>query len=172
MNQLPRHLFAKPRKKSVCHDAAKIIIEPKLDNTQRDFRRGRSTIELISTLRKFSRNPGSMPKTFTDVLSTSVKSFVKCFGGCCGSPVLLGASCRPPNRCIPAQKVASVSGELNHDRSALVSTQTMVCAVLIVCIRVLHTTVRGPNPTCETIFPGRKTHSADNEKILYLQKMC
>jgi len=51
-------------------------------------------------------------------------------------------------------------------------TQTMVCAVLLVCIRVLHTTARGPNPICETIFPGRKTHSADNEKIMYLQKMC
>jgi len=77
----------------------------------------------------------------------------------------MGASCRPSSHCIPAQKVASLSGELNHDRSAFVSTQTMVCAVLLVCIRVLHTTACGPNPACETIFPGCKTHSADNEKI-------
>jgi len=79
MNQPPRHLFAKPRKKSVCQDAAKVI-EPKLDYTQCGFRRGRSTTEQISTLSKFSRNPRSMPKTYADVLSTSVKSFVKSFG--------------------------------------------------------------------------------------------
>jgi len=33
MNQLPRHLFAKPPRKSVCQDAAEIIA-PKLDDTQ------------------------------------------------------------------------------------------------------------------------------------------
>jgi len=33
MSQLPRHLFAKPPRKNVCQDAAKII-EPKLDDTQ------------------------------------------------------------------------------------------------------------------------------------------
>ena len=49
MKKLPRHLFAKPPKKSVCQDAAKVI-EPKLDDTQCGFRRGRSTTEQISTL--------------------------------------------------------------------------------------------------------------------------
>ena len=44
MNQLPWHLFAKPPRKSVYQDAAKII-EPKLDDTHYDFRRGRSTTE-------------------------------------------------------------------------------------------------------------------------------
>jgi len=38
--------------------------------------------------------------------------------------------------------------------------------------RVLHTTVRGPSPTCEAIALGRKTHFANNEKIIYLRKMC
>jgi len=51
MNQLPRHLFAHPPRKSVCQDAAKII-EPKLDDTQCGFRRGRSTTEQICTLQK------------------------------------------------------------------------------------------------------------------------
>jgi len=32
MSQLPRHLFTKPPRKSICQDAAKII-EPKLDDT-------------------------------------------------------------------------------------------------------------------------------------------
>ena len=85
--------------------------------------------------------------------------------------MLIDASCWPSSHCIPAQKVASVSGELNHDRSALVSTQTIVCAVLLVCIRVLHTTVRRPNPTCDTIFPGPK-HILLIMKNNVLQKMC
>ena len=132
MNQLPRHLFAKSPRKSVCQDAAKTI-EPKLDNTKCGFRRGRSTTEQISTLSKFSRNLGRMPTTYTDVFSTSVKSFVKSCGGWCGSPVLMGASCWPLSHCIPAQKVASVSGELNHDRSALVPhSDNGVCCSLSV----------------------------------------
>ena len=40
--------------------------------------------------------------------------------GCCGSTVLMDASCWPSNTCIPAQKIVSVSTELNHNRSALV----------------------------------------------------
>jgi len=51
MNQLPRHLFAKPPRKSVCQDAVKII-EPKLDNTQCGFCRSRSTAKQISTLQQ------------------------------------------------------------------------------------------------------------------------
>jgi len=51
MNQLQRHLFNKPRRKSVCQDAAKVI-QPKLDNTQYGFRSGCSTTEQISTLQQ------------------------------------------------------------------------------------------------------------------------
>jgi len=51
MNQLPQHHFAKPRKKSVCQEAAKVI-ESKLDDAQCDFRRRRSTTEQISTLQR------------------------------------------------------------------------------------------------------------------------
>ena len=36
----------------------------------------------------------------------------------------------------------------------------------------LQTTARGPNPTREAISSGRKTHFANNEKMIYLQKMC
>ena len=52
MNQPPRHLFSKPPNGSACQDAAKII-EPKLDDTQCGFRRGRSTTEQIFTPAKF-----------------------------------------------------------------------------------------------------------------------
>jgi len=51
MNQLPGNLFEPPRK-SVCQDAVKII-EPKLDEIQCGFRRGRSTTKQISTLQQF-----------------------------------------------------------------------------------------------------------------------
>ena len=51
MNQIPRHLFAKPPRKSACQGATKII-EPKLDDIQCGFRRGRSTTEQIFTLQQ------------------------------------------------------------------------------------------------------------------------
>jgi len=51
MNQLLGHLFAKPPRKSVCQDSAKII-EPKLDDTQCGFCRGHRITEQISTLQQ------------------------------------------------------------------------------------------------------------------------
>jgi len=51
INQLPLHLFAKPPRKNVCQDAAKIV-EPNLDDTQCGFRCGGSTTEQISTLQQ------------------------------------------------------------------------------------------------------------------------
>ena len=79
-----------------CHENH---IEPKLDDTQCGFCRGRSTTEQTSNFSKFSRNPGSMPETCIHVLSTSGKYkvgfLVKSFGGRCGSTVLTGASCWP-----------------------------------------------------------------------------
>jgi len=48
MNQLPRHLLTKFPRKSVCQDVAKVF-EPKLDNTQCGFQRGRSTIDQSPT---------------------------------------------------------------------------------------------------------------------------
>jgi len=79
-----------------------------------------------------------MPKIYTDILSASVKYmtyvagfFVKSFGGCYGSTVLMGASCWPSSHCIPAQTSVTVSGELNHDRSTLVSdSDNGVCCSL------------------------------------------
>jgi len=73
---------------------------------------------------KVSRNPGSMPKTYTHVLSTSgmyMAGFrVKSFGECCANAVLTGISFWPPTNCIPVQKVVSLSTELTQNRSALV----------------------------------------------------
>ena len=70
---------------------------------------------------KFSRNPGSMPKTYTHVLSASGKYMagflVKSFGGCRGSTVLTvaslstGASCWPLSSRITALKIVSMSAE-------------------------------------------------------------
>jgi len=50
MNQLPRHLFVKSPRKSECQDAASIIIEPKVDDTQCGFRRGHRITDQIFTL--------------------------------------------------------------------------------------------------------------------------
>jgi len=73
---------------------------------------------------KLSRNPGSIPKTYTYVLSTSGKYvvvfLVKSFGVCCGSTVLTGAYCWPSSHRIPVQKIVSMSTKFNHNRSALV----------------------------------------------------
>jgi len=59
--QLPRHLFAQSPRKSVCQDVAKII-EPKLDNTQCGFRRGRSTIDQSLTLQQIFEKSWEHPK--------------------------------------------------------------------------------------------------------------
>ena len=51
----------------------------------------------------------------------------------------------------------------------------MVCAVTTPLHSLYQgspTTARGPNPTCEAISPGRKTHFADNEKMIYFRKIC
>ena len=42
--------------------------------------------------------------------------------------------------------------------------------LFVVHIRVLQTTARGPNLTCKPISPCRKTHFANNEKIIHLRK--
>jgi len=115
-----------------------------------------------------------MPKTYKHLLSTWGKYMagflVKSIWGCCGSTVLTGASCWPPSNCIPVQKIVSLSTELTHNRSALVldsNNDVLSPLLFIVYIRVLCTTARGTNPTCEAISPGRKTHFASNEKIIW-----
>ena len=74
--------------------------------------------------RKLSRNPGSMPKTYTHVSPTSGKYMagflVKSFGGSCGSTVLTSTYCWPSGHRILVQNIVSVSTELTHNRSALV----------------------------------------------------
>ena len=159
MNQLPWHLFVLFPRKSVCQDATKII-EPKLDDTQCGFCRGRSTKEKISTLQKIFNNSWDNGKDHTRVLSISGKCmagfFVKSFGGCYGSTVLTGASCWPSSNCIPARNIVSASED--HNCSALLlGSDNGVCYHHSVCIRALYTTALGPNPTCETISLGRNT---------------
>jgi len=95
------------------------------------------------------------------------------FCGCCGSTVLTGTSCWPSSNSIPAQKIVSVSTDGSHNRSALVldAGSGVCCHHSSVYIRALYTPARGPNPTCETFSPDA-IHFANNEKIIYLRKMC
>jgi len=73
---------------------------------------------------KFSRNPWSMPKTYTHMFCRPRKSIWPGSSwkalGCCGSTVLPGASCWPSSSYIPIQKIVSLSTELTHNRSTLV----------------------------------------------------
>ena len=170
MNQLPRHLFAKPPRKSACQEAAKII-EPKMNDTQCGFCRGRSTTEQISTLLEIFEKSWEHAKDLQTCYVDLGKVYNgrlprKRLWGFCGSTVLTGASCWPSNNCILVQKkIASLSTELNHERSALCWTPTMVCAVttpLHSLYQGLHPTARRQNPTCEAISPGSKTHFANN----------
>jgi len=123
MNQLPGHLFAKPPRKSVCHNAAKIM-EPKLDDTQCGFCRGRSATEEISTLQQVFKKSWEPAKD----LYTCFVHLGKVYGrvprekhwGCCGSTVLTGASYWLSSNCIPVQKIVSPSTELTHNRSVVV----------------------------------------------------
>ena len=65
---------------------------------------------------------------------------VKSFGRCCGSTVLMGASCWQSSNCIPAQKIVSVLTELTVQRWCW--TPTILCAVTT----PLHSLYRGsPN---------------------------
>jgi len=77
---------------------------------------------------KFSRNPGSMSKTYGLHMFCRPREIIwrdsscKALGGVVGSgsTVLTGASCWPSSNCIPDQKIVSLSTELTHNRSALV----------------------------------------------------
>ena len=107
----------------------------------------------ISLSSKFLRNPGSMPKAFTHVLTTSrehtTEFLVKSFGKRCVSTVLTAACYWLSSLCIPAQMFVSVSGELNHDHSPLVleSDKDVCCHHFSsVIIRGDQTTAHGPHP--------------------------
>ena len=103
---------------------------------------------------KSSRNPGSVSKTYAHVLLTSGKHMarflVKSSGACCGNMVWTGASCWASSNCIPAQKILSVSAELNHNRQRWCKTAKMVC-VVTTPLHSQHqgspTIVSGPNLT-------------------------
>jgi len=107
---------------------------------------GHSTTGRISLSSKFLRNLGSMLKTSSHVLSTSRKHktgfLVKSFKEFSVSAVLTTACCWPSSHCIPAQKLVSVLGELNHDRSPLVlNSDKDVLSLLLFIVYI-----SGPQP--------------------------
>jgi len=106
--------------------------EPKLDDTQCDFCRGRSTTEQISTLQNIFEKAWEHAKDvytfFVDLGKIYDRVPRESSGECCGSAVLMGASCWPSNNCILAQKIVSVSTESNRNCSALVlDSDNSVC---------------------------------------------
>jgi len=122
--------------------------------------------------RVFSASPTERLQQYTCFVNLKKvydRVFVKSFGECCGSTVLLAACYWTSRHYIPAQKFVSVSGVKSQSFSVGVGLrQWCVLSPLllfIVCIRVLQTTVRRTNPTCKAISPGCKTHFANNEKI-------
>jgi len=123
VNQLPRHLFAKPARKSVCQNAAEII-EPKLDDAQCGFCRDRSAKEQSSTLQqifeKSLEHVKDLYTCFVDLGKVYGRVPDETFWGCCESTVLPAASCWQSSNYIPVQKIVSLSTELTHNRSALV----------------------------------------------------
>jgi len=111
---------------------------------------------------KFSRNPGSMPKKYRRVSSTSGKDGKYIAGFLVKSSVaVVGVRCclLLAVKYIPAQKIMSVSTKVNHNCSALVlySGNGVCYHHSSVYIRALYTTARVPNLTCEAISPGRNT---------------
>ena len=99
------------------------IIEPKLNYTQCSLHPGRSTTDQIFTLQQIFEKSWEYAKDvyicFVDLEKAYDGFLVKSFKECCGCMVLTAACFYPSSHCIPAQKFASVSGELNHDRSPL-----------------------------------------------------
>jgi len=88
--------------------------------------------------------------------------------------VLTGAACWPSVNCIPAQKIVSLSTELNHNCSALVldsDNGVWSSPLFIFYIRVLHTTASEPNLTCEVISPAAK-HILPIMKKWYIYEKC
>ena len=121
--------------------------------------------------RKFSRNPGSMSKCYTHVLSTLGKFMagflVKSFGWCCVGTVLTVACYWPSSqRC-----EILLDGVKSQPFSVGLRQWCVLLPLLfIVYIRVPHTTPRGLNSTYEASWPGRKTHFANKEKKYIYEK--
>jgi len=122
---------------------------------------------------KLSRNPGSMSKTYTHVSSPSGKcmpvSREKLWGMLRehGVDRCLLLAVKSPYSC--SEDCVSVDGVKLQPFSAGVGLRqwcVLSRLLFIVYIRVLRTTARGTNPTYEAISPGRKTHFANNQKIL------
>jgi len=85
--------------------------------------------------------------------------------------VLTDASCWPSSNCILAQKIVSVSTEVNHNRSALDSGNGVCCHHSSVYIRALYTTARVPNSTCEAIPPGRNAFCQQWKNNLFTKNL-
>ena len=129
--------------------------------------------------RKLSRNPGSIPNMCIHMFLRPRESI---WPGCSWKALLweYGVDgCRllvvkSPYSC--SEDCVCVTGANSQPFSASVGLRqwcVLSSLLFIVYIRVLHTAVRGPNPTYEAISIGRKTHFANNEKIIqYMHEKC
>ena len=113
-----------------CHEKRySEIIEPKLEDTQYGFRPSSNTVAQIFTLQQIFGKSWKYAQMTTRVLSTSRKhttgSIEKYVGELCWSTVLTSACYGRSRHCIPAERFASVSAELNHKRSLWVFTTTL-----------------------------------------------
>ena len=88
-------------------------IESNLNDTQCGFSSGHSNTGYISLFSK------DVFTCFVDLEKAYDRVPCEKLWECCGSTVLTAAYYWPPSHCIPAQRFASVSGELTHDRSTL-----------------------------------------------------
>jgi len=122
---------------------------------------------------KFSRNPGSMPKKYRHVLSTSEKYekhiagfLVKSSVGVVGVTVLIGASCWPSSNCILLRKLCPCRRSLITTVQRWCWTQAMVCAVttLLSMPRLSAQRLAGHIRPVKRFHPAA-THFANNEKI-------
>jgi len=102
--------------------------------------------------------------------------FMKSFGECCGSMVLMDASCWPSTNCTSAEKIVFVSTKLNYNRLALVfDSDKGLC-----CHHSFHSLYQGSanyNPRAKSFdlrshFTRQQNTFANNGKIIYLRKMC
>ena len=133
---------------------------------------GRSTTDKNSTLQKFFKKFWEDAKD----LYTCFVDLGKVYGRVprenlcvmlreCGADVRLLLAVKSlyscSEDCVPLDGVKSQPFSVGLRQWCVLST-----FLFTVCIRVLHTTPRGPNSTYGAISPGRKTHFANNEKII------
>jgi len=179
MNQLPRHLFAKPPRKNACQDG-KIKFSQSWVIPSAVFVTAVALQNKFSLSSKSSRNPGSISKSYTQHMfcrpresirpGSSWKTWEGVVGVRCWWVPLAGSQvtvflCK---RLCPCWRSWSQPFSVGV---GLRQWCVLSPLLFIVYIRVLKTTASGANPTFEVISPGRKTHFANDEKV-HLRKIC